>query len=41
MNVVIDTNVLIQFILVDDGNPYQAALALFNDAESMCAVVVQ
>jgi len=35
VNVVIDTNVLIRFILADDDNQYQSAFKLFTDAESI------
>jgi len=35
VNVVVDTNVLIRFILADDDGQYQAALKLFENAESI------
>jgi len=35
MNIVIDTNILIRFILADDENQYKSTLELFEKAESI------
>ena len=35
MNVVIDTNILIRFILADDDKQYKSTLRLFDEADSI------